>query len=135
MTRLFWSTASAVVVLGLVTQAQAPAPPPNVLRIFEENVKVGKSAAHDKHEANWVKAWAAGKHPGQSLAMKTIAGPPQAWFIEGHESMAAVEKLEKDLEKMTALSAQNDLLLAQEDRKSTRLNSSHIQKSRMPSSA
>ena len=35
---------------------------------------------------------------------------------------------------LTVLSA-GDHLLAQEDRKSTRLNSSHIQKSRMPSSA
>jgi hypothetical protein len=100
----------------VVAQGQqgTPPPPPAVIRIFEENVKVGKNAVHEKLETNWVKAFAAAKWPGQTLAMKTIAGPPQAWFIEPHESMASVEKLAKDTEKMTALTAQTDLLSAQD---------------------
>jgi len=107
--------ASVVVLFGMIAQAQQGMPsPPAVIRIFEENVKVGKIAAHEKLETNWMKTFAAAKWPGQILAMKTIAGPPQAWFIEPHESMASVEKLEKDTEKMTALTAQTDLLSAQD---------------------
>src|SRR5205807_1873388 len=85
-----------------------------VLRIFEENVKAGKGPAHEKSETAWAKMWTSQKYPGQSLAMKTIAGAPQAWFIEPHDSMASIEKLDKDIEKMTALSAQNDAMSAQE---------------------
>jgi hypothetical protein len=102
------------VLRAAVPRAQTPAPPPKVIRIFEENVKVGKAAAHEKVETNWTKAFASAKWPGQSLAMKTIAGPPQAWFIEPHESMASIEKLSNDTEKMTALTAQTDLLSAQD---------------------
>jgi len=114
MRRGLCCSASALVVFGIVAQAQAPAPPPKVIRIFEENVKVGKVPAHEKLEINWTKTWVAGKWPGQSLAMKTIAGPPQAWFIEPHDSMTSIEKLARDTEKMTALTAQTDLLSAQD---------------------
>ena len=114
MTRRLWYSAVAVALLGVVPVAQSPAPPPKVIRIFEESVKVGKNAAHEKLETSWAKTWAAAKWPGQSLAMKTIAGPPQAWFIEPHDSMASIEKLNRDAEKMTALTAQTDLLSAQD---------------------
>jgi hypothetical protein len=114
MTRTLCYSASAVVLLGIVSQAQAPTPPPKVLRIFEENVKVGKNAAHEKLETSWAKTWAAAKWPGQSLAMKTIAGQPQAWFIEPHDSMASIENLNRAAAKMTALTAQTDLLSAQD---------------------
>lgn len=114
MKRSFCYATWVGVLLAAVAQAQAPAPPPKVIRIFEENVKVGKDAAHQKVESNWTKAFANAKWPGQTLAMKTIAGPPQAWFVEPHESMASIDKLEHDTEKMTALTAQTDLLAAQD---------------------
>lgn len=115
MKRLFCYATGVGVLLAAVAQAQTPAPPPpNVIRIFEENVKVGKGAAHEKVEINWTKAFANAKWPGQTLAMKSIAGPPQAWFIEGHDSMASIEKLENDTNKMTTLTAQTDLLSAQD---------------------
>ena len=69
---IVWSA----VLLGVVVVAQAQQaapPPPPVLRIFEENVKVGKVPAHEKLESSWTKMWAAQKYPGQSLAMKTTS--------------------------------------------------------------
>ena len=99
---------------AMALQAQAPAAPPKAIRIFEENVKVGKAPAHEKVESNWTKAFARAKWPGQYIGMKTIAGPPQAWFIEPHDSMASIEKLDKDTEKMTALVAETDVLSAQD---------------------
>ena len=65
---------------AMALQAQAPAAPPKAIRIFEENVKVGKAPAHEKVESNWTKAFARAKWPGQYIGMKTIAGPPQAWL-------------------------------------------------------
>ena len=99
---------------GWVAQAQTQPAPPKALQIFEENVKVGKAPAHEKVETNWVKAFARAKWPGQYIAMKTIAGPPQAWFVEPHDSMGSIEKLQKDTEKLTALVSETDLLGAQD---------------------
>ncbi len=54
--------ASVVVLFGMIAQAQQGMPsPPAVIRIFEENVKVGKIAAHEKLETNWMKTFAAAK--------------------------------------------------------------------------
>src|SRR5437867_932151 len=115
MTRAFRYSAWVVVSFGVVVaQAQQAPPPPAVLHIFEETVKVGKVPAHEKLETRWAKTLADGKWPGQSLAMKTIAGVQQAWFVTPHESMASIEKLAKDAEKLTALTAQTDLLAAQD---------------------
>jgi len=115
MTRAFRYSAWAVVLFGAVARAQQPAPPPPaVLQIFEETVKVGKLPAHEKLETRWAKTLVDGKWPGSSLAMKTIAGAQQAWFVTPHESMASIEKLSKDADKLTALTAQTDLLTAQD---------------------
>lgn len=114
MKRTFCYAMWVGVLLAAVAQAQAPAPPPKVIAIFEENVKVGKDAAHEKLESNWARTWVNAKWPGQTLAMKTIAGPSQAWFVEPYESMASFEKLQHDTDKMTALTAQTDLLSAQD---------------------
>src|SRR5260370_42048794 len=110
MKRAFCFAMCSVSLLAsaVALQAQAPAPPHKVLRIYEENVKVGKSPAHEKVETNWTKAFAKAKWPGQYIGMKTIVGPSQAWFVEPHDSMASIEKLEKDTEKMTALVAETD---------------------------
>ena len=116
MARAFCYSALAVVSLGVIAQAQQPAapPPPSVIRIVEENVKVGKEPAHEKVEINWARAFAAAKVPTQILAMKSIAGPPQAWFITPFDSMAAVETLSRAQDKMTAFNAQNDMFAAQD---------------------
>jgi hypothetical protein len=117
MKRAFRYSAWVAVSFAVVSlRAQQPAgpPPPAVLQIFEETVKVGKVPAHEKLETRWTKTLVDGKWPGQTLAMKTIAGAQQAWFVTPHESMASIEKLAKDAEKMTALTAQTDLLSAQD---------------------
>ena len=115
MSKSLLYSALAVVSLGIVAQAQQPpAPPPNVIRIFEENVKPGKEPAHEKIETGWARAFAAAKVPVQILAMKAIAGPPQAWFISAFDSMAAMEKASRDQEKMTAFMAQNDSYAGQD---------------------
>ena len=113
MHRWFWGLASLVVCLGVLGRAQQPAAPPKVLTIVEENVKVGKEPAHGKLETNWARAWATAKWPRSIVAMRSIAGPPQAWFVTGYGSMAEVEKMSQAEEKH-AFSAQNDALVGQD---------------------
>ena len=104
----------SVVALGVMGHAQQQQPPPpKVLLIGEENVKVGKEPAHEKLETNWARAWATAKWPRSVLAMKTIAGSSQAWFISPYDSMAAMETSMRDQAKHP-FSAQNDALLAQD---------------------
>ena len=67
-------------------------PPPKVLLIIREMVKVGKGAAHTKNEAAFVRAFAAVKAPDRYLAVTTMTGPSEAWFFEGFDSYAEWEK-------------------------------------------
>jgi len=114
MTRWLCYSACALVSLGVLVQAQAPGAPPKVLRIIEETVKVGKGPAHEKLETTWSRTAAAGKWPGGSIGMKAIAGPPVAWWIEGYDSMAALEKNMQDSDKTPGYTAQNDQLSMQD---------------------
>ena len=57
---------------------------------------------------------------------RVLAESPDQWYRDGRDAVARARQLEPITGK-----AKNVIL----DRKSTRLNSSHIQKSRMPSSA
>jgi len=103
-------------VLGLVlsgatsalAQAQAPAPmgPPKVLQIFREEIKVGKVAAHEKFEAGFVHAFKKAKWPTNYLALSSMTGPGEAWFLTPYDSFEAWEKDQQAIEKNTALSTE-----------------------------
>ena len=68
----------------------------------------------------------------QTKAMKKVAGPLKLDLAQ-YRSLAAFAQFASDLDKATRDQLTRGEKLS--DRKSTRLNSSHIQKSRMPSSA
>src|SRR5439155_1335832 len=73
----------------LVGSLSAPVmPPPPYLEIFREEVKVGRAGAHVQTEAGWPRAFAKAKIPNNYIAMTTIYGPTEAWFFEGHGSVA-----------------------------------------------
>ena len=94
-----------------LAQEQAPSGPPKVLQIFREDVKPGKGAAHEKVEAGWPRAFANAKSPTHYIAMVSVTGPSEAWFLTGFDSLAAWEKDRQDTEKNTALTAVLDQLL------------------------
>ena len=54
------------------------APPPKVMRVYIEEVKPGKGAAHEKVEATWVQTLAQAKDPSHYFAMTSASGPAQA---------------------------------------------------------
>jgi len=66
-----------------------PAP---ILVIYKEDVKAGRVTSHNDLEANYARTYA--KMPGARhyLAMESISGPNQAWFVQPYASLEDVEK-------------------------------------------
>jgi hypothetical protein len=96
-----------------VAAAQEAAPsksPPKVLQIFVESVKPGKSAAHEKVEIGWPAAFRKAKWPTHYLAVTSMSGPGEAWYITGHESYAAIETDNRNVEQTPALSKELERL-------------------------
>ncbi len=79
--------------------------PPKILQIFREEVKPGQNAAHAKSEANFPAAMSKVKFPYYSLAIESMSGPSEAWFINPVESWADWAKADK-LMKTSGLETQ-----------------------------
>ncbi|MGA7992642.1 MAG: hypothetical protein WCC53_14480 [Thermoanaerobaculia bacterium] len=95
---------------GARALAQEPPPPPRILQVFREEVKPGKGPAHAKVEAGWPAAFAKANWPSHYLALASMTGPSEAWFVSGYDSLAAWEKDTKAIETNKALSAHLDAL-------------------------
>lgn len=120
------STLRACVILGFACLSAAalagqttpppeqPGGPPNLLLIYREEVRPGKGAAHGANEQAWAAAFRKGQAPQQWLAMTTIAGPNEAWFLSAFDSYAAFEKTEQAMEANAALTAEGDKFSAQD---------------------
>jgi hypothetical protein len=107
--------APLAILIGVVpaaAQPAAPPVPPKVLQIFREEVKPGKTTAHQKVEVGWPKAFAQAKWPTYYMAATSVTGPSEAWFITGYPSYAAYEADQQNLEKATALFAETQRLSA-----------------------
>jgi hypothetical protein len=61
-----------------------------MLTIVREEVKVGRTAEHSKIEAGWPAAYEKSKSPYYYLALVSMTGPSEAWYITPFESHAAV---------------------------------------------
>jgi hypothetical protein len=88
-------------VLPLCGQQPAgqSAGPPAVLRIFREDIKEGKGAAHEKTEAAFMQALAKVNYPTHVLGMTAMTGTSQAWFLEGHDTFASIADSQGALDK------------------------------------
>jgi hypothetical protein len=89
-------TAVHVVAAGLLLsgasliQAQSQEPS-HLLRIFREDIKSGKGAAHEKVESAYVRAFSKSGYPSY-LALENMTGTSQAWFLERYDTYDAMEK-------------------------------------------
>jgi hypothetical protein len=99
-------------VLPLVAQDDGARPAPKMLQIYREMVKPGRGAAHEKLEAGWPKAYKNSKNSAHYLAMTSITGPSEAWFVSGYDSYEAMEKQTKAEESDATLSAELSRLQA-----------------------
>lgn len=99
----------------MVAYAQSPATmnaPPAVLLIQREDVKPGKAVAHEQWESGWPAAFAKANYPTHYLAMTSISGPNEAWFLTGYPSFEAMEKDNAAMDANTALSTESKRLSA-----------------------
>lgn len=95
--------------LGSVDVALAqglPTKQPKMITIVREEVKVGRAAEHARHEAGWPAAYEKAKSPDYYLAMTSLTGPNEAWYVIPWESHAALADSMKRDDKDPVLSAE-----------------------------
>lgn len=93
-----------------------PVVQPNHLTLIREFVKVGHGAAHAKNEAGWPAAYEKAKSPDYYVALTSMTGPTEAWFLIPSASYAADAAGMKRDAKDPVLSAELDrLALADSD--------------------
>jgi len=85
---LYASVFLAIGGAALVAQ-QLPTTQPRILTIYREQTKLGHDAAHAKTEAAWPAAFARANSPDYYLALVSMTGPSEAWFVAPRESYAA----------------------------------------------
>jgi hypothetical protein len=76
-----------------LVSAQSTEPPPMV-KIVREDMKPGKSAAHEKTENAFARAFSKTNFPNH-VAWEAISGQSQVWFVEGYDSYAGIEAASK----------------------------------------
>lgn len=110
-------TLSSLLGTGLMcaafTLSAQPSDPPKVLHIFREDIKEGRGGAHEKSEFKFAQMLAKNKYPNYSLAMTTVTGTSQAWFLEAHESFDSIGNAAAFMEKET-VKPEFDLLDSQD---------------------
>jgi hypothetical protein len=82
-----------------------PTSQPKLLTIYCEQVKIGLNAEHSKHESGWPAAYEKAKSPDYYLAMTSLTGPNEAWYMIPSESHAAFGESMKREDKDPALGA------------------------------
>lgn len=81
-----------VLALGAATGALAqslPTSQPKFLHIVREEVKIGRMADHSRWEAGWPAAFEKAKSPATYIALVSVTGPPEAWYLIPFASQAA----------------------------------------------
>jgi hypothetical protein len=92
--------------LPLYAQNSGATTAPNIIQIIVEDIKLGHGAAHEANETGWPKAYRASNVRLNYLAMTSMTGRPEAWYITGYPSMEAWEKQNKAEAADATLSAE-----------------------------
>src|SRR5258707_15776104 len=77
-------------ILILCAAAQSSSEPPALLRVI-------RSLSRPGAEANAVQPYVHAKAAVQVIGMTAIAGMPEAWLVEAHDSFASIEDLDRTL--------------------------------------
>src|SRR5690242_18190208 len=102
-----WVLTAAGFGSSTATLAQGlPKTQPKLLTIIRESVKTGRNADHSKHEAGWPAAFEKAKSKDYYIAMTSLTGPNEAWYLVPAESHAAFGESMKQQDKDPVLSAE-----------------------------
>ena len=99
-------SALALAIAPFVRGQGLPESQPKLLTIIRESVKPGQGADHAKHEAGWPAAYEKAKSPDFYLAMTSMTGPTEAWYLVPQQSHAAAAETMKREDKDPVLSAE-----------------------------
>jgi hypothetical protein len=66
-----------------------PTSQPKFLQIYREQVKMGRMADHAKWEAGWPAAFEKNKSPYTYIALVSVTGPNEVWYVSPLASQAA----------------------------------------------
>lgn len=67
-----------------------PTTQPSLLTIVREDVKLGRGAEHARWEAGWPAAYQKAKSTDYYLALVSMTGPSEAWYVVAQASHAAI---------------------------------------------
>jgi hypothetical protein len=99
---------------SLGAQTASPPNPYKILTISRETVKPGRGPAHDKLESDWARAQMAAKSNYHFLAIRSITGPRETWFLSGFPSWAEYTRVGKAYDESPALAAIDARMAPQE---------------------
>lgn len=88
--RLTLSLLPLLVLMPDAADAQLPTSQPPMLTITREEVKLGRADDHAKLEAGWPAAYEKAKSPDYYLALTSLTGAPEAWYVGPYASNAAI---------------------------------------------
>ncbi len=107
---------SLLIALALISvpfasaQNGLPVSQPKRLTIEREFVKVGHAADHARNEAGWPAAFEKAKSPDYYIAITSMTGPTEAWYLIPSDSYAAEAASMKRDDKDPVLSAELERL-------------------------
>lgn len=87
-----------------------PTSQPKLLTIYREQIKAGHVGAHVKTELGWPAAFAKAKSPDYYLAMASLTGLDEVWFVQPRDSYTAWGKSMLRDAANAELSAEQDRL-------------------------
>jgi len=99
-------------VAGLMVSATAafsqsmPTSQPSMLTIVREEVKTGRSGDHQRIEAGWPAAYEKANSPDAYLALVSMTGPNEAWYLVPFASYSALSQSMKRDDANAVLSAE-----------------------------
>jgi hypothetical protein len=102
--------AQSLTLLTLAGSLAAQNSPPAYLRIFREEVKPGRGGPHVALESAWAHTFEKAKIPIYNIALTTMYGPSEVWFVEGHESIAEIDEVFKAIDAAPGLGDRIDRL-------------------------
>jgi hypothetical protein len=83
----------------LVTASAQSSGPSPVLLIGREVIKEGRGAAHEKTDADYARALRKARFPYHEVALASMSGQNEVWFVFGYQSFADLEKGGKEFDK------------------------------------
>lgn len=84
----------ASLMFSEVSLVLAQSDPPPIIKIVREDMKPGKSVAHERIESAYARAFAKSKFPNY-IGWEAMSGQTQAWFVEGYADYAGIEAASK----------------------------------------